>query len=396
MLIEIHMLQNHAPSNLNRDDTGSPKSANFGGYQRARISSQCLKRSIRRSDTFREELEGLLAFRTRRLPELVRERLVAEGISPEMAEIAAKKASGFGTREGTEQPKKNERYQTAQTMFLADADIHAVCQVMKEAAGGARTAEDLDKVAAKDLQASAELKGYRPFSVDIALFGRMITSEAFQDSEAAAQVAHAISTHRVSGEYDFFTAVDDLKDISDQEEDAGADMMGDTEFNSACYYKYFSIDTDALQANLTGERYGRADISGADRLAAKDVSARTLAALIKGAAMATPTGKQNSFAAHQFPSLILVEVRPRKIPVSYLNAFVKPASIGQTGNLVEESAQKLTAHAESITAKFNLEACQRYLLLEGIEGGHFALQPLVNVASLDEMAEKVAEVVRNG
>src|SRR4030042_980191 len=103
MLIEIHMLQNHAPSNLNRDDTGSPKEAVFGGYKRARISSQCLKRSIRRSEIFEESLAGLLGTRTRSLPELVKARLKAAGISEEMAEIGAKKASAFGTEDGKEQ-----------------------------------------------------------------------------------------------------------------------------------------------------------------------------------------------------------------------------------------------------------------------------------------------------
>ena len=46
-LIEIHVLQNFAPSNLNRDDTGAPKDALFGGTRRARVSSQCLKRAVR-------------------------------------------------------------------------------------------------------------------------------------------------------------------------------------------------------------------------------------------------------------------------------------------------------------------------------------------------------------
>ena len=47
MIIELHMLQNFAPSCLNRDDTNSPKECEFGGYRRARISSQCIKRAIR-------------------------------------------------------------------------------------------------------------------------------------------------------------------------------------------------------------------------------------------------------------------------------------------------------------------------------------------------------------
>ena len=186
MLIEIHILQNHSPSNLNRDDTGSPKEAMFGGWNRARISSQCLKRSIRRSDIFQQEMEGCLANRTRRLPELVRERLISGGVAEELAEIAAKRASGFGTAAGTEQPPKDGSYTTAQTMFLTDKDVEAIYIVMKDAINEAGDVKAFEKVTAKDLQASAQLRGYRPITVDIALFGRMVTSGAFRNAEASA------------------------------------------------------------------------------------------------------------------------------------------------------------------------------------------------------------------
>ena len=248
MLIEIHLIQNHAPSNLNRDDTGSPKECIFGGHKRARISSQCLKRSIRRSDIFRREMVGQLATRTRRLPEIVRDRLFANGIAPAMADIAAKKASGFGTKEGKEQ----DNLRTAQTMFLTEADIEAVLLVLHAAAQEAGSPAAFEKMAAKDLQANAQQAGFRPISVDVALFGRMTTSGAFRDVEAACQVAHALSTHKVDTEFDYFTAVDDLKEdaVAATEEDAGADMLGDVEFNSACYYKYFYTDLDGFVRKL--------------------------------------------------------------------------------------------------------------------------------------------------
>lgn len=143
MLIEIHVLQNHAPSNLNRDDTGSPKECVFGGYKRARISSQCLKRSIRRSKIFESMIGETLASRTRRLPELVRERLKQAGVAEPMAEIAAKKAAEFGKKEKKEaegdaagnKEKAAEAptdYATRQTMFLTEADIAAVTQVLQK------------------------------------------------------------------------------------------------------------------------------------------------------------------------------------------------------------------------------------------------------------------------
>lgn len=100
MLIEIHMLQNHSPSNLNRDDTGSPKDCIFGGVRRSRISSQSLKRAIRRSPVFREGLGNAdLAYRTKKLPDLVRGLLLERGLDRRMADIAAQQASGFGKKE---------------------------------------------------------------------------------------------------------------------------------------------------------------------------------------------------------------------------------------------------------------------------------------------------------
>ncbi|HTE20674.1 MAG TPA: type I-E CRISPR-associated protein Cas7/Cse4/CasC, partial [Armatimonadota bacterium] len=251
MLIELHILQNHSPSNLNRDDTGSPKEAVFGGHKRARISSQCLKRSIRRSEPFRDALDGQLATRTRSLPELVRTRLTEGGMAPAMAAVAAQKASGFGTEAGTEtKPNAGGKYRTAQTMFLSDADEQAVADVLREAADRAGTPEKFGKLTAKELQKAAEDRGFRPVAVDIALFGRMVTSEAFVDVEASSQFAHAISTHKVDHEFDYYTAVDDLERTEDDTAGAGADMIGDTEFNSACYYKYFNVHVDGLLKNL--------------------------------------------------------------------------------------------------------------------------------------------------
>jgi len=397
MLIEIHMLQNHSPSNLNRDDTGSPKEAVFGGWKRARISSQCLKRSIRRSDIFQQEMQGCLANRTRRLPELVREKLIADGVSAEMAEIAAKKASGFGTAAGAEQqPDKNGAYFTAQTMFLTDADISAVADVMKEAVLSAKSAKEFEDKKAAELQASAQLRGYRPISVDIALFGRMVTSGAFRDAEASAQVAHAISTHKVEHEYDYFTAVDDLKGTSDAEEDAGADMIGDVEFNSACYYKYFSIDFDGLVANLTGESAGKKGITSSEKEDATQLAARAVNALLKSAILTTPSGKQNTFGAHQLPAAVLVEVRPNNTPVNYANAFVEPARVTLNTGLVKDSVEKLAKHVCAVTNGFNLNAKARFILAP--EHPEFTADgvDITRVGDLNSLCEQLKGVICNG
>lgn len=362
MLVEVHILQNHAPSNLNRDDSGSPKEAVFGGHKRARISSQCIKRSIRRSEIFADLLAGQLATRTRSLPELVRSQLKAKGLSDEMAEIGAKKASGFGTDAGAEtKPNASGHFRTAQTMFLSNADVDAIAAVISDAGTKAGSVEAFEKLSAKDLQKSAEDKGFRPVAVDMALFGRMVTSEAFVDVEASSQFAHAISTHKIDHEFDYYTAVDDLERSADDEAGGGADMIGDVEFNSACYYKYFNVHVDGLLDNLTGRAFRKEETS-ADETGARETAAKAIRALIEAACRVTPSGKQNSFAAHQPPSLVWIEVRERNLPVSYANAFCTPVNPKATSGLERSSAESFKKEAEKLSEMYGLESSARWLL----------------------------------
>ncbi|MBS1712127.1 MAG: type I-E CRISPR-associated protein Cas7/Cse4/CasC [Armatimonadetes bacterium] len=386
MLIEIHILQNHAPSNLNRDDTGSPKEAVFGGFKRARISSQCIKRSIRRSEVFATILGESLATRTRSLPELVRSKLKALGLSDDLAAIGAKKASGFGTEKGTEtKPNDSGHFRTAQTMFLSEQDVDAVAQVIADEALKAKDLPSFEKVASKDLQNEAEDKGFRPVTVDLALFGRMVTSEAFVDVEASSQFAHAISTHKVDHEFDYFTAVDDL-------EGAGAAMIGDVEFNSACYYKYFNVHVEGLIENLTGEAFKR-PATDEDRRNARETAAKAMKALIEAACRVTPSGKQNSFAAHQPPSLVWIEVRDQNLPVSYANAFSAPVDPKKDIGLEGNSATKLKEEAETLAKMYGLEARNRWLLAKR---GELDILGTRSAESLKVILDELETVVRSG
>ena len=400
MLIELHVLQNHAPSNLNRDDTGSPKQCVFGGVKRARISSQCLKRSIRRSTTFQDALEGHLATRTRQLPEIIRARFNAEELN-EYAQDAAIKATGFGTSDGKERPaEKDGKFATAQTMFLTQHDIDAVAEVLltaaREAGSLKKFTEAKSEYTAAELQKKARQQGFRPVTVDMALFGRMTTSEAFRDVEAAMQVAHAISVNKIDHEFDYFTAVDDLKGSGEDEEDAGADMLGDVEYTSACYYKYFSLDVDDLVANLTGastRSKNAREIPAEETAAARELAAITVETFVRAMALTAPTGKQNSFAAHQLPAAVLVEVRPHAQPVSYANAFVKPARVFGENDLVEDALGKLQKHVEALTVAYNLPSEARLLLTPEHETEIVGVQ---RVASLNALCEQLGALVRDG
>lgn len=393
MLVEVHMLQNHAPSNLNRDDTGSPKDAVFGGYKRARISSQCWKRSLRRSEIFRKTLGDLLATRTRSLPELVRKRLLEAGLSEALAEVGAQRVSGFGTKEGDEQkPDAKGTYRTAQTMFLSDADVQAVTKVILAAAQEVKDDKEFaKKFPAKELQKQAEDKGFRPIPADMALFGRMVTSEAFVDVEGSSQFAHAISTHKVEHEFDYFTAVDDLERATDDEAGGGADMIGDVEFNSACYYKYFNVHVEGLIDNLTGKALRR-PVSLEDEHKARATTAEVLGALVEAACRITPSGKQNSFAAHQLPSLIWIEVRDDNLPVSYANAFCNPVKTRTSQGLERESAQALKEECETLTRMYGLEARSRLLLSKDQT---FQMNGVSSRANLKDLLKALKAVVLN-
>ncbi len=340
MLIEIHMLKNYPPVNLNRDDTGAPKTCVFGGTTRGRISSQCLKRSWRTSAQFKAEIgEENLGIRTRKLPALVADELLRLGAAKEYVDAVIPRITGFGNKEG----KETKDGLTAQVMFFAPEDVKSAANAVKELLDTCKTVKDVEKLKAKDLQNAITDAAIRPITLDIALFGRMVTSDAFRDVEASMQVAHAISTNKVSLESDYFTAMDDLLGSADLDE-KGAAMIGDVDYNSSCYYLYASLDTDALRENL---RYSE----DADNIVRK-----ALPALLRAMAFTDPGGKQNSFAGHVLPSAVMVECKEQKVPVSLANAFVRPVSAVDP---VEESIRRLADEADLTDRSFGLPVKER-------------------------------------
>ena len=163
------------------------------------------------------------------------------------------------------------------------------------------------------------------------------------------QVAHATSTNKLETEFDFFTAVDDLVSSKDLD-NLGAGMIGDTEFNSSCYYKYFSLDVDGFENNL------KQDLSSEEL---KNIIRKSVDAFLKSAIFVTPTGKQNSFAANQLPDGILIEFRTIKTPISYANAFLKPCSGTYKKDLMETSIERFIEHVHTMNNKFNLLSSKR-------------------------------------
>jgi len=352
MKLELHFLQNFAPSNLNRDDTGAPKDCEFGGVRRARISSQCLKRAIRQAfevhQLLGESTADQMAARTKRLVTET-ERLLVERGKPE-----GKAAAVVAFALQAAKLKVDDENKTQYLLFvprrvvkeLADlverhwaelADAAGAHPDESEKEGGKKTSKKAEKKAAKDAvpkdvaKALSSLLADVARTPDLALFGRMIADNPEWNTDAACQVAHAISTNKASMEFDFYTAVDDLR----TKDASGSDMMGTVPFQSACFYRYACLDVDALRRNLaSGENDG-------DALAAKTVDA-----FLRASALAIPTGKQNSMAAQNRPSYLLAVVRDGGAPQSLANAFVRPVRPEGDASLVEASVDRLEAYLD--------------------------------------------------
>lgn len=372
MLIQIHILQNYAPANLNRDDTGSPKDAIFGGIRRGRISSQCLKRSIRRSEIFDKAFssEGLLGIRTRSLPSLVEKALqdltsnetAIADIVKRIPEIGRESVKKKDTDEEESSDELEEEVVSKQLIFISPNEVKPLAEKLL-AIYLELGDKNWNKTKIADI--TKQLGGNVPRSVDIAMFGRMTTSSAFENVQAAVQVAHAISTNALAEEFDYFTAVDDLSG------DTGAGMIGDVEFNSSTYYKYLNVCWENLVDNLGGD---------------VDIATRSVLALVETAVFAQPSGKQNSFAAFNLPDLVLVEVSERNIPVSYANAFLKPAKPSHDKTIMQVSIDNLSDYLQKTQQKYLLPAKRANVCLEEqiIPGSQ-------SLHNLDELTHWVAQ-----
>lgn len=332
--MEIHVIQNFAPSNLNRDDTGAPKSCEFGGYPRARVSSQCFKRAIR--EHFKRSLPGKkLGVRTRLLRDALVEKLAAAGKDKaEATRVAELLLQGAGLA-------FKEAGRTQYLLFVGHAQVDALAKLAEDhwdtlagATGGdddeSKTKKQKKKAAAADVKKLLGAKGVKALeealwshnsAVDIALFGRMIADRPERNVDAACQVAHAISVNSVTQEHDFFTAVDDFQG----EESSGAGMMGMVGFNSACHYRYLNVDLAQLAANLGGD---------------EELAKQALEALLHAVREAVPTGKQNSFAAQNPPSFFMVVAGDGGF-CSLANAFEKPVRPSAKHGLVERAIAAL-------------------------------------------------------
>jgi len=295
--IQLHLLTAYPAANLNRDDTGSPKTVVLGGATRLRISSQSLKRAWRTSELFEQALAGNIGIRSGRIAREAAKILVESGIEEKKAiEWAAKIADYLGKVKAdkkTKDPLTNT--ETEQLVHISPAEFDAVMALAHRLAEEKRAPKEDELV----------LLRRDRMAVDIAMFGRMLANKPEFNVEAACQVAHAFGVSETIVEDDFFTAVDDLRHAST--EDAGAGHLGEAGFGSALFYTYICIDKDLLVKNLNGN---------------EELANKTLRAFTEAALKVSPTGKQNSFASRSYASWTLAEKgtdQPRSLAAAYYN-----------------------------------------------------------------------------
>lgn len=331
LYVDVHILQTVPPSNLNRDDAGSPKQAQYGGTRRARVSSQAWKRATRLAFADQMPSEDL-ATRTKRMTGMLAHEL---GERCELgAERSQRLASAVLAPLGIKPAQKKEQ-ETSYLLFFGRRQLAAIADL------AAARAEELDglpddelKEAAKQLPVRETLSEGHP--LDVALFGRMVADIPALNVDAATQVAHALSTHAAETQFDYYTAVDD----ENTDAETGAGMIGTVEFNSATLYRYATVGVHQLLDNL-GDR---------------DATADTVRLFLDAFARSMPTGHQNSFAHRTLPSCVVASLRTDQ-PVNLVEAFEKPV-LSSPGGYAEESAKRLAVEYAGLGEVWSLPAAR--------------------------------------
>lgn len=327
--IELHLLQNFPPSCLNRDDTNTPKTCEFGGVTRARVSSQCWKRAVR--EHFKDAAPDRSGTRSKRLKGEIVKSLVELGKGNE--ETLDVPVTKFVTTFYAGMDKKRPQ-ETNVLVFYSPAEFDTIIEILCEPEMLAELAKETPVIKKGEIEKRLKASA---LSADVALFARMLADSPGLNVEAACQVAHAISTHSVNLELDFYTAVDDKKD-TDENDDAGAGMLGTVGYDSACYYRYALVDEVQLRKNLNG--------STSD-------SDASLRAFLEAFCDAIPTAKKNSFAPGNPPFFAFFVVRRNGTPSSLVNAFAKPVN-ARDGDLLEDSARALARYAGRLNDCYEL------------------------------------------
>lgn len=348
LFLDIHAIQTVPPANINRDDTGSPKTAQYGGVTRARVSSQSWKRAIRKYFNENGDL-GNVGIRSLEIVKYVANKIVEKdsSISIEEAMLMAEKTINTAKISTKEQKAKA-------LFFLSDKQAEKLAQA------------SIDKVTDKK-QLESILND--DISIDIALFGRMVADNTILNEDASSQVAHAISTHAIQSEFDFFTAVDDLA----PEDNAGAGMLGTVEYNSSTLYRY---------SNIALHDFYR-------QLADKEETINATKLFVKSFVESMPTGKINTFANQTLPQAVVVSLRADR-PLNMVSAFEEP--IKSDDGYIDKSIEKLFSEYTKYDKILDKPIFTAYLILGNTEVNEIGKSE----ASLNDLLEDLgAQIEKN-
>lgn len=370
-VLDIHALHTLPPSNINRDDTGAPKSAVFGGVPRHRVSSQSWKRAIRRDfeDTLGREAVG---YRTKRVADLVADRvqeLTKESGGEwerDRADAAAKNLfAGAGIKLTDPKIREGEDKRGAETgylLFLSPRQIDNAARKLVETDGA--------KPSKKEAQALLD----DAHSIDIAMFGRMVADSPDFNVDASVQVAHAIGIHESEPEFDYYTAVDDI--VEDKEE-TGAGMIGTMQMTSSTLYRFASVDLASLQQNL-----------GDDAAAIEATEA-----FVRAFITSLPSGKQNSYAHNTVPELAYLTVRDTR-SLSLVNAFENPVRTADGSSRREEGARLLAEEAKQLSTNYGFVPVQSFVIGLGALTEPFA--EIATLTTLPELGDQLRSALEVG
>ena len=380
LTIDIHALQSLPPSNINRDDTGAPKSAVFGGVPRQRVSSQAWKRAIRQ-DFERSMPAGTIGFRTKHAVDLVARRVLELASDGEAwpdaraGEAAADffRAAGITVAKSRKKGNVDEpgeevpgvavaTDETGYLLFISPRQITRAAESILAADGAKPVKKDAKEILDTE------------HSIDIAMFGRMVADDAAYNVDASVQVAHAIGVHESEPEFDYFTAVDDV--VEDREE-TGAGMIGTVQMMSSTLYRFATIDMDSLTENL-GDATAAAEAAGA---------------FVSSFVTALPNGKQNTFANNTLPELVYVTIRDTR-SVSLVNAFEEPVRVRDGESRRALAAQRLADESRAVAAAYGFEPTASYIVALGDLATSF--DGLGEVVTLKDLISRITGTLRAG
>ena len=388
--IQIHTLHTYPAALLNRDDAGLAKRLPYGSAVRTRISSQCLKRHWRvAEDAYALANLGVpMATRTRYVAELIRQRLIEQGVEAERA---------FATAEAllealfdTKADKKKEgakALQTGQAVLFGNEEIAYLAKRCREVANEvADTASLKSGIAAFLKEEKKNIETMKLGSgLESALFGRMVTSDLLANRDASVSVAHAFTVHEAQVENDYFTVVDDF---AQAEDGAGSAGIFDTELASGLYYGYVVVDIPQLVANLEGID-PKAVFAAGTEAAKRDLAGKVTQYLLHLIATVSPGAKRGSTAPYDWAKFVMVEAGDWQ-PRSLAAAFHDPLPLKGTAPIRTRAASRLAEEIAALDAAYGMPTARRFLALDDMA------VPGAERSTLQGLGEWIAQIVQAG